>query len=363
MVSNYCYLWCLPTLYQSLTLALLLCVSPVVMAELDRNADPKASATASATLANQSLLANPQSEPLQQSLQTLETWRSGLGSTLDSYVDNIDRFIGDSDLEVEREQSRFKLYFPANLDQNATLSSDVKFRASVDLPRSKNRWQIMISSYDETLLDSPDSRTPGTDLQAFEQADASREARSEVTLSVQRSFLKDLEQQIRFRVGLKFQGVIQPNPYLRLNYNNRHPLPSDWLRTTTHNLILERIRGWVLESRQSFAKPIGPTDLFKSQTTGTWMHRDKRYLINQRFTWYEKVLAHRFYAYFLDANWVVNQTDRRMENVALGFNWRERLYKDWLFAEFEPRMTWRQEQSFSKANPSLFFQLEMHFYR
>jgi hypothetical protein len=43
-------------------------------------------------------------------------------------------------------------------------------------------------------------------------------------------------------------------------------------------------------------------------------------------------------------------------------NWREKLYKDWLFGEIEPRATWRAEDDFKTPDLSVIFQLEMRFY-
>lgn len=350
------YLGCLPTLYQSLGLGILLSWAlPVLAMEQNKTNNQTSSKTF--------FFEDNESVTVQQALQTLEAWQSHFGATLDDYVGNIDRFLGDAQLEVARKQSRFRLYFPTVIDQNGSVSTDVKFRASVDLPRSKNRWQIMISSFDETSIDNPDNQSPGTILKEFEQADKNRQTRSEVSLSVQRSFLKDLQQQIKFRVGLKFQGVLKPNPYMRLNYYSSDRLASEWLRSSTHNIILEHIRGFVLESRQSFSKPMPGGDLFKSQTTGVWLHRDKTYHINQRFTWFERISSHRFYAYFLDGNWELTEDSQRIDNAAIGFNWREKLYKDWLFAELEPRVTWYHDEKFRKVNPSVLLQLEMHFYR
>lgn len=65
----------------------------------------------------------------------------------------------------------------------------------------------------------------------------------------------------------------------------------------------------------------------------------------------------------MDGNWTVQSSHSWMDDVSIGFNWREKLYKDWLYAELEPKLTWEREENFSKAEPSLMLMLEMHFYR
>lgn len=303
-----------------------------------------------------------QNQTLKKSLQTLEAWQYDFGRVFDDSVDGLDRWLGGSDEEVKRKQSRLILYFPNTFYENGSVHH-LKFRASIDLPRSKNRWQLMLSSFDETSIDSPDNRTPGTTLKPFEQQNVNDPANSEASISLQRILHQGDHQLLTFRLGMKFQGITNPNPYGRLSHQiTQHFDHSNVTSQTDNNLILEHIRGFVLESRQSFNLPDAKGNLYCSQTTGTWLKEDEQYLINQRFTKFDKILPHRYYAYFLDANWRLDKDVKQLESYAVGFNWREKLYKDWLYAELEPRITWYEEQDFNQANPSLMFMLEMHFY-
>ena len=345
--------FCQSILYQSLSIGLLLSISLNASAQSQEPSQPD----------KKFFFEDVQSGPLYDSLKKLDAWQSEFGATLDGYVDNLDRFLGGTEEEVMRKQSRFILYFPSTFEKGGNSKSSLKFRASIDLPRSKNRWQLMVSSFDETSIDSPDNRTPGTQLKEFEQSDENREANTEVSLSLQKEFLKDTNHVLKLKSGLKFQQVVKPNPYILLNYQVNSQFGESWLSTTTNNAIFEHIRGFMLESRQTFSKPLSKGDLLRSQTTGTWMHEDRDYSINQRFTWFDKISDHRFYAYFVDGNWRLDSEHQSIENAAIGFNWREKLYKDRLYAELEPRITGYDSEGFSKPHPSLLFQLEMHFYR
>ncbi|WP_130538422.1 hypothetical protein [Thiomicrorhabdus indica] len=346
-------LFCQSILYQSLSIGLLLSAALNASAESQDVSQQN----------KQFFFEDVQSGPLHNGLKALEAWQSEFGATLDGYVDNLDRFLGGSEEEVKRKQSRFILYFPSTFEKAGNSKSSLKFRASIDLPRSKDRWQLMISSFDETSIDSPDNRTPGTQLKEFEQSDENREANTEVSFSLQKEFLKETNQVLKLKSGLKFQQLVKPNPYVLLNYQVNARFGESWLSTTTNNAIFEHVRGFMLESRQTFSKPLNKGDLLRSQTTGTWMHRDKDYIINQRFTWFDKISDHRFYAYFIDGDWRLDSRHQTIENAAIGFNWREKLYKERLFAEFEPRITGYNSEGFSKPHPALLLQLEMHFYR
>lgn len=303
-----------------------------------------------------------QNPSLQENLDTLETWQHKFGALFDDKVDGLDRWLSGSQEQIKRRNSRLMLYFPVTLYESGLETTRPKIRASIDLARSKNRWQIMVSSFDETSIDSPDERMPGMDLKEFQQQDDTR-VNSETSISLTRALIEELNESLKFRVGLKFQSLTQPNLYARLSHRMHKRFGSNIISETDNNLILESVRGLVLESRQSFNLPDTKGNLYRSQTTGTWLKNEKEYLINQRFTKFDKITSHRYYAYFLDGNWLLDNDIQQLENYAIGFNWREKLYKDWLYAELEPRVTWYEEQDFDKANPSLMFMLEMHFYR
>lgn len=297
-----------------------------------------------------------------QGLQTLETWQNSIGSTLDDYVDGLDQWLANSEQPIKRKASRFVLYFPATLYEDGASSTDVKFRASIDLARSKNLLKLTLSSFDETSIDSADTKTPGTTVPEIRPVDQNNRVDSEISVSLQRLLFENDQRHLKLNGGLKFQGM-QPNPYIRLNYEQKNVFDNQVLGVMTHNAIFEKSRGFVLESRQSFSRPLQNKDLLRSQTTGTWLSKESLYLLNQRFTKFDQISEHRFYAYFIDGNWQLTEQARTFDNFSVGFNWRENLYKKWLFAEVEPKVTWSQTSDFHQAVPSLFMQLEMHFYR
>jgi len=90
---------------------------------------------------------------------------------------------------------------------------------------------------------------------------------------------------------------------------------------------------------------------------------DEGILINQKSILFDKINSFRAIAYFVGGNWNIDNQDTLFESVSLGMNWRERVYKDWLFAELEPRASWYESNNFSEPVYSLRLMLEMHFYQ
>jgi len=107
---------------------------------------------------------------------------------------------------------------------------------------------------------------------------------------------------------------------------------------------------------------LNPKWLARGQTSATWWREDSEILLNQKAILFESVSPIRARAYFLDGNWNINNEDAMFKSVAFGMNWRERLYHDWLYSEFEPRATWSEKDSFKEPEFSVRLMLEMHFY-
>jgi len=299
----------------------------------------------------------------EEALDKLQSIQSEFGEVLDSFVDSLDKWLSGSDKQVARKKSRFIFYLPTRIE-GRSIKTDLKVRAIADLARSSKLWQISLSSFDETSIDSPDERTPGAKSKEIEEGDKNqRPSSTEATISLGRTVSRAPGTELNFNVGLKFSGITKPNPYTRLRWRKQQLIKEDVISRKTHNLVLERIQGLFLESRQTFDIPINIKHLFRSQTTGVWYRNQKNYQINQRFIYYDKIYRHRSFAYFLDGNWTLDPGDSGMDDYAIGVNWREKLYKDWLYAELEPRFTWRDDDNFHQANFGLMFMMEMHFYK
>jgi hypothetical protein len=156
--------------------------------------------------------------------------------------------------------------------------------------------------------------------------------------------------------------LIDPNPYARLRTRYKSQLSEKLLSRTTQDLYLERSRGGAIETEQVFDYQWQPKELFRSQTTGVWWHEEGDYLLNQKGTWYQTINAHRVHAYYVSGNWQMDNENVVFNDLSVGMNWREKLYKDWLFGEIEPRAIWLAEDNFETPDLSLRFQLEMRFY-
>lgn len=301
-----------------------------------------------------------QNERIQGYLLELSNVQAYIGGYVNSVGERIDNFFGDESSEVVQKGSRLIVYTPVTFYDNGETVNSLNFRALIDLPKTNNRWKILVSSFEGDEEQNVNSLTNSESL--------SNTTKSTVTDGSQNTlagrYLFDASKNAfsHIDVGLKFINFIEPNPYVQYKVRYKKELSKALQNRTTQNIYLERDRGFAWEGRQVFDYQLDPKWLARSQTSGTWWRDDKEVLINQKAVLFEKVNSFRAKAYFVEGNWNIDNEDTLFESVSLGMNWRERVYKDWLFAELEPRANWYESNDFSEPFYSLRLMLEMHFY-
>ncbi|WP_319380637.1 hypothetical protein [Thiomicrorhabdus sp.] len=295
------------------------------------------------------------------SLEGLKSTQSWVGAYVDDFGEKVDRFLGDDQISVIRKGSRLKLYFPFYFYNDGQVDAPVYFSAQWDLPRTNHRWKIQISSFEESLND---------DVEGIQGRDAPEnnnllktEKNNPTSISARHLLSSEKDRLIQLDFGLNFYDIWKPNPYLRVRNRIRNELSSTVHSRTTNKVFIERRQGFAWELQQVLDFQIEPARLVRSQTTGTWWHKPGEYTVNQKLIDYHTINPHRLGSYFIDSNWTLTNERAIFDDVSVGFNLREKLYKDWLFSEIEPKITWYNEREWNDPELRLMLKLEMLFYR
>lgn len=312
---------------------------------------------------------------LEARLNELEISQKKIGGYVQSLGEKVDRFMGDDQVPLNQKGSRLDVLLPTTLYDDGEVQTTLKFRAQWDLPKTNQRWKVLLSTFEETVYEDS-IITPGQSS-ATNTVDSSASRPSlqnpstvydpnnpENTNSVAARYLLNLGRNdfSYLDVGFHFTGLIDPNPYVRFKTRYKTTLAQNILSRTTQNLFWERKYGVAWQAQQVFDYPYQPTDLWRSQTTGTWWHNQGEYLLNQKMVWFKTLNPHRVHSYYLDGNWTVLNEGATFTSTSIGVNWRERLYKDWLFGEVEPKASWSEDTQFKTPVLSVLVMLEMRFY-
>ncbi len=297
---------------------------------------------------------------LNNSLLFFDEMQNWLGNHVDDIGEMADDFFGTEESFDRSRGSRLDILFPVTYHSNGSLDSGIDFRAKIELPRTNNRWNLIIESAQEVFLDSlseeGDTNSPilsGT-TSADESGGTSIGLRFKIeTKAYTLSFLD---------LGLNFKNMIDPDPYLRVKGTYKWLLSDRWTSRMIQNLFWERHAEIGLASRQVFDYTVNDWYLLRSETRGTWWDKNQTYDLSHNFIFFQKLSKHRAIAYRSGWNWQLSDSQRGLTHFNVGLNLRERVYKSWLFVEIEPRVDFSKSTAFNVADPNITILLEAQFY-
>lgn len=301
---------------------------------------------------------NPQ---IKHYLNQLDSAQESVGGYVQSMGEKLDGFFGSKDLEVVYKNNRLIVYTPITLYDDGSTNSSLNFRAQIDLPKTNNRWKVLISSFEgdeEEQIDSMNrTEIAASSTQQTNPNDTQNAIAGRYLISSSKNMFSHLD------IGLKFINLIEPNPFIKYKTRYKKESTEKILNRATQTLYYERDKGFAWEGQYVFDYKHSQSRLSRMQTTATWWRDDAEVQLNQRGIVFEKINPYRAHAYFVDGNWLIVNDGATFSSIGLGVNMREQLYKDWLFAEVEPRVTWYETDDFKEPLYSLRVMLEMHFYK
>ncbi|MBD3611166.1 MAG: hypothetical protein HUJ13_01890 [Hydrogenovibrio crunogenus] len=302
--------------------------------------------------------------PLMNStLNYLDSVHSWLGGYVDDLGEEADDFFGTDDSFDRTRGSRLDIMFPVRFHANWGIDTQIKFRAKVALPRTNKRWHLMVSSAEDTLQELANDEQ-GSSSSAINNNTSATSTNQDGTTAVGFRFLletKDFTESY-FDFGLNFRNIVEPDPYVRVKGTYKWQLTKKWYSRMYQDLFWENYDGAGLNSRQIFDYQVNNRYLWRSETNGTWWDKDQYYDLSHNFIFFDRVNVHRGLAYHLGWNWNTQAPSFHLTAYHTGVNWRERIYKKWLFFEIEPRVDFREDTNFQTADPSILFMLEAQFY-
>jgi len=300
---------------------------------------------------------------INSTLNYLETMHDWLGTYVDDFGEKADDFFGTEESFDRTRGSRLDIMFPIRFHADGAIDTQVKFRAKIALPRTNKRWHLMVSSAEDTLQELA-NEDQGTSTSAVNNNTSATSTNQDGSTAVGFRFLLETKNftESYFDFGLNFRNIIEPDPYVRVKGTYKWQLSKKWYSRMYQNLFWENFDGVGLHSRQTFDYQVNNRYLWRSETNGTWWDKDQYYDLSHNFLFFDQVNVHRGLAYHLGWNWNTQAPGFHLTAYHTGVNWRERVYKKWLYFEIEPRIDFREDTHFQKADPSILFMLEAQFY-
>ena len=305
-------------------------------------------------------LQNAENPTLKKSLEVLEKTQQTVGRYVYTAGEKIDLFFGDEEADIEQRGSQLKVQLPTWFYEDGNYDSSLQFRVQLDLPRTNHSWNLFITSYQQGVAE--------TNQGYIETDNSTQEAKFQEpendlgSIGVFYNLLEERNILAKFDFGINIEGPTNLNPFIRLSGRYNKDLSQKWNSRLYQSVFLESYRGFAWDLRQIFDYEMDSSHLFRSQTSAEWWHGSDFFGVNQKELLFHKINSRRVLAYYGYVQWDNSPGDFELTEIAVGINLREKLYKDWLYGEIEPKLTSRAENNFSNAYPSIMFMLEMQFY-
>lgn len=309
------------------------------------------------------LLQDSDSPLINKTLHYFEEAHDWLGHYVDDLGEDLDAYFSTEENFDASKGSRLDILMPFRFHADGQTNFDVRFRAKWELPRLNRRWNLILSSVDENMrgYTSNDDNVAGGQAPRNSASSGSSTQQNNTAIGLRYLIQATAVASSFTDVGLNFRGI-EPDPYARIKGTYKWRLDEQWRIKTLQDLFWERIDGVGFKSNVKVDYQLNDIYLLRSDTDGTWWDQEQYYELHQNFIYFHKINVHRALAYHVGWDWDTQDKGFNLTSYHTGVNWRERVYKKWLYMELEPRVDFYQDEHFRKADPSIIFMIEARFY-
>ncbi len=276
---------------------------------------------------------------------------AGLSHTIQTTATWMDSFFGNRRYQSESNESYVRFQYNVFLQEGTAPYNKPDLQVRIVLPQLKDKWHLIFAG---TPKESTDFSAVHTGA-AEEQPTTAGEQKA--VAAVDRTFLQTAQQSFMVRAGAKlskFKPVVVLGPRYRVTF----PIDS-WTLRLIEELVWTSNQGWASRTTMDIERPV-PHDLF-FRTTAEWVHIEHQ--IGSTYA-VSVILAQPLSAVrAIQYEWVnIFQTKpvQELTEIDLRVRYRQRLWRDWLFAEVAPQYGFPRIREFH-ATPAILFRLEMTF--
>lgn len=263
----------------------------------------------------------------------------------------IDSFFADPRVENEVGKTRVKLRFSLFAEEEATTEYDVQANVRLDLPVLEGKLHLLLAGDPEE--DDDFQAITGREGAAPQLAAAD----DRVSASLRYFLVRTLYQNLSLRAGVRLRGG---TPALFLEPRYRHLVDLDpWLFRFTQRFV-GFTNGTVgarttLDLERELRAPL----FFRTTADGSWFSDEEGYFYSLGFFLYQPLSPRTVLVYSWANSFQTRPTDR-LEEVVLSVRFRQQIWREWLFYEIDPQLSFPHEDDY-QVTPGIFLRLEMLF--
>lgn len=263
----------------------------------------------------------------------------------------LDNFFADPRFESEQGKSRIKVRFSLFAEDESDIEYDVRAGLRLDLPIVEDRLHLLIAG-------DPDEEDGFRAISGAEGASPTVvDNEEDFSLSLRYFIKRKALRHLSLRSGLRWRDGM-PAVFLEPRY--RRTIPFDpWTFRFTQRLTT--ISDGTVRARTlfDFDRQVRDKLFFRATAEGVWDQDEHGYAYGTGFSLYQPFSRRRTLVYGW-SNGFVTHPHHRLENVTLSLRYRQRIWRDWLFYEVVPQVSFPREEDY-EATPGILLRLELVF--
>ncbi|MDY0268100.1 hypothetical protein [Trichloromonas sp.] len=263
----------------------------------------------------------------------------------------LDNFFSDPRFESEQGKSRLKIRFSLFAEDESDIEYDVRTGLRLDLPILEERLHLLIAG-------DPDEEVGYRTISGAEGASPTVvDNEEDFSLSLRYFIKRKALRHLSLRSGLRWRDGM-PAIFLEPRYRRTIPL-DDWNFRFTQRLTT--ITDGTLRARTlfDFDRQVGDKLFFRASAEGVWDKDEHGYAYGASFSLFQPFSFRRTLVYGW-SNSFVTHPHHRLEDVTLSLRYRQRIWRDWLFYEVVPQVSFPRDEDY-EATPGILLRLELIF--
>lgn len=278
-------------------------------------------------------------------LEPLDSSRDTVSQQVTNFANWLDNFFGDERIFVESQSSHLKLNLLQINEEGFEPRFEANLQGKLTLPNTQKRLNILFES------DQGENASPGdTIVEAVENQQQSLGLRYVQFAS--NWFRAHTDIGVRFRSGL--------DTFVRFRLRGLFSL-GNWNLRATETLFWRDSTGPGASTQLDFERRIGNNYLFRATSKANWFNKTRQFDMGQDFFLIHAINKYRAVIYRAGLS-AVSEPKVQATGYILSVRLRQKIHREWLFFEINPKVLYPQEEDF-QARHSLTFKLEVVFGR
>lgn len=264
-----------------------------------------------------------------------DEWQETLAETLSDSADWLDSFFRDERMEIEENKSSLRVKLSSWIEDGEGVDFRVRARLKLVLPHFEDKLHIVFTG--ERDEDRDGKGDAFDDLLRDETTD------NNFNLGLRYFFRMAHENNISFRVGMRvneFPPVVYGGP--RFSFSK----PFDpWLIRFTQNIRYYSDSLWQARSILDFERPLWERFFLRTTAEGAWYEEEDGYFYELKCRLFHALDENRAFEYQW-LNYFETRPDHRFEESVVAVKYRQRIWRQWLFFEITPQVSFREDDDY-----------------